>query len=381
MQAQRAEQLLAEELAAAWGGVRRRLRRGARAVVGGEPLTGAQVELLRLVEAQPGVGVRDAAAALHLAPNTVSTLVGGLAGAGLLTRTRRPRRRPRRAPRAHAGRSAAPAPLARRARPAAHRRPRRALRRRPRRAARPRCLRSSGCWRRWSERVSDVPRRRPLSTASPTRSGRTARSTTSTSSVRPGEMFGLLGPNGAGKTTTIRVLTTLLRVRRASAQVFGRDVARERMTRAPARSATCRSSCRPRRALTGRENVALFARLFDVPRRERARRVDEALEPRPACSSTPTGWPRRTPAAWSGGSSSRRRSSTARACSCSTSRRSASTRSRAAPCGTGSTSCAQQNGMTVLLTTHYMEEADALCDRVALMHRGPPARRRLARAR
>jgi len=66
--------------------VRRRLRRGTRAVVGGELLTGSQVELLRLVEAQPGVGVRDAATALHLAPNTVSTLVGGLAALDLVER-------------------------------------------------------------------------------------------------------------------------------------------------------------------------------------------------------------------------------------------------------------------------------------------------------
>ncbi len=80
------EEALASELTTAWGGVRRRLRRSARAKVGGEPLTGSQVEVLRLVETQPGVGVRDAAAALHLAPNTVSTLVGGLVATGLLDR-------------------------------------------------------------------------------------------------------------------------------------------------------------------------------------------------------------------------------------------------------------------------------------------------------
>src|SRR4051812_46290319 len=91
------EQLeLASELTAAWGGVRRRLRRGARAALGGEPFTGAQVELLRLVEAQPGVGVRDAAAALHLAANTVSTLVGGLVAAGLLERRATPTTAPSR---------------------------------------------------------------------------------------------------------------------------------------------------------------------------------------------------------------------------------------------------------------------------------------------
>jgi DNA-binding MarR family transcriptional regulator len=80
------EETLAADLTAAWGGTRRRLRRKAREVVGGEPLTGSQIELLRLVEAQPDIGVRDAAATLHLAPNTVSTLVGGLVSAGLLER-------------------------------------------------------------------------------------------------------------------------------------------------------------------------------------------------------------------------------------------------------------------------------------------------------
>jgi len=80
------DETLAAELAAAWGGVRRRLRRGARAVVGGEPLRGAEIELLRVVEAQPGIGVGEAAGALHLAPNTVSTLVGGLVSDGLLER-------------------------------------------------------------------------------------------------------------------------------------------------------------------------------------------------------------------------------------------------------------------------------------------------------
>jgi DNA-binding MarR family transcriptional regulator len=80
------EEALAADLTAAWGGARRRLRRRTRAGVGGEPLTGAQVELLRLVEAQPDIGVRDAATALHLAPNTVSTLVGGLVAIDLLER-------------------------------------------------------------------------------------------------------------------------------------------------------------------------------------------------------------------------------------------------------------------------------------------------------
>lgn len=90
VQAQSSEDLLAAELAEAWARVRRRLRRDARAAVGGEPLTGSQVELLRLVETQPGIGVADAAGALAVAPNTVSTLVGGLVTADLLERHRDP---------------------------------------------------------------------------------------------------------------------------------------------------------------------------------------------------------------------------------------------------------------------------------------------------
>jgi DNA-binding MarR family transcriptional regulator len=80
------EELTAARLTEAWGAVRRRLRRGARAAVGGQPLTTAQVELLRIVEVRPGIGVGDAAASLHLAGNTVSTLVRGLVAADLLAR-------------------------------------------------------------------------------------------------------------------------------------------------------------------------------------------------------------------------------------------------------------------------------------------------------
>jgi DNA-binding MarR family transcriptional regulator len=78
---------LAADLQAGWSGVRRRLRRSGRAAVGGAPLSGSQVELLRLVERRPGIGVAEAARELHLAPNTVSTLVRGLSAEELLLRT------------------------------------------------------------------------------------------------------------------------------------------------------------------------------------------------------------------------------------------------------------------------------------------------------
>ena len=94
--------------------------------------------------------------------------------------------------------------------------------------------------------------------------------------VAEGEVFGLLGPNGAGKTTVIRVVTTLLKPAAGTMRVFGLD--------------TRRSTMRVRRLigyvpqqlsidgqLTGYENAWLFARLFDVPRRERRGRVEGAL--------------------------------------------------------------------------------------------------------
>lgn len=72
------------------GPLRRMLRRRVRDDWPLEPLPAAQVELLRLVSEQPGVGVGEAAARLHLAANTVSTLVGQLGSAGLIERSSDP---------------------------------------------------------------------------------------------------------------------------------------------------------------------------------------------------------------------------------------------------------------------------------------------------
>lgn len=122
--------------------------------------------------------------------------------------------------------------------------------------------------------------------------------------VREGEVFGLLGPNGAGKTTAIRCMTTLLPVPAGMVRVFGHDAADDRMAvrrllgYVPQQLSADAS-------LTGRENVALFARVFDVPRRERAARVARPSPPS-ASPTPPTGSPAPTPAAWSAGSNSPR---------------------------------------------------------------------------
>jgi DNA-binding MarR family transcriptional regulator len=76
----------ADELMDLIQGLRRVVRRRLRAELPGPALRGAQVELLQLVEAEPGVGVAAAARSLHLAGNTVSTLVNQLVAAGMVHR-------------------------------------------------------------------------------------------------------------------------------------------------------------------------------------------------------------------------------------------------------------------------------------------------------
>ncbi|MEW9531064.1 MarR family winged helix-turn-helix transcriptional regulator [Microbispora sp. NPDC049125] len=76
----------AQELMAAVLGIRRVIRRRLREELPGPRLRGAQVELLHLVESEPGIGVASAARSLHLAGNSVSTLVNQLLDAGLLRR-------------------------------------------------------------------------------------------------------------------------------------------------------------------------------------------------------------------------------------------------------------------------------------------------------
>jgi ABC-2 type transport system ATP-binding protein len=186
--------------------------------------------------------------------------------------------------------------------------------------------------------------------------------------VAEGEVFGLLGPNGAGKTTLLRLANTLLPIQEGSISVFGRDVAREPMS-VRRLLGYVPQQLSIEAALTGRENVAWFARLFDVPRRERRGRVEDALEAMALVDAAD-----RLAGTYSGGMV--RRLELAQAlvnrppllvldeptvgldpvARDSVWQRVEELR--------GST------GMTVLLTTHYMEEADALCDRVALMHLG-----------
>jgi ABC-2 type transport system ATP-binding protein len=186
--------------------------------------------------------------------------------------------------------------------------------------------------------------------------------------VEEGEIFGLLGPNGAGKTTTVKMLTTLLPVTSGEATVAGFDVRRQ--PTAVRRSIGYVPQLISSDAqVTGYENLWVFARLYQIPRAEREARIRDALRvmgltqfrdvvvrnysggmirrleiaqamlhrPRVLFMDEPTVGldPVARDAVWEQVDLVRKTYRT-----------------------------------SIVLTTHYMEEADHLCDRIGILHRG-----------
>jgi ABC-2 type transport system ATP-binding protein len=186
--------------------------------------------------------------------------------------------------------------------------------------------------------------------------------------IEPGETFGLLGPNGAGKTTTIRMLTTLLRPAEGAAAVFGVDVAAHPML-ARRMIGYVPQLLSADATLTGRENVELFARLFDVPRRGRKGRVQQALAAMGLTDAAD-----RVVKTYSGGMV--RRLELAQAL-VNTPRLLVLDEPTVgldpvARAGVWEliTRLRKGSAMTILMTTHHMDEAGSYCDRIALMHHG-----------
>jgi oleandomycin transport system ATP-binding protein len=185
--------------------------------------------------------------------------------------------------------------------------------------------------------------------------------------VRPGTIVGLLGPNGAGKTTVVRMLATLVRPDAGSMRVGGFDVVRE-----PARVRELIGLTGQYAAvdeeLTGTENLVLIGRLLELSRREARRRADELLE-----HFDLTGAARRSVKTYSGGMRRRLDVATSligrpRLLFLDEPTTGLDPRSRGDVWRLVRSLVA--DGVTVLLTTQYLDEADELAAEIAVMDHG-----------
>jgi len=186
--------------------------------------------------------------------------------------------------------------------------------------------------------------------------------------VAAGEVFGLLGPNGAGKSTTIGMLTTTIAPTAGAARLAGHDVSSEPLL-ARAVSSVVFQEAVIDRGLSGRANLELHARLWAVSPREAQPRIAELAE-----AVGVTELLERPVGSYSGGQ--RRRLEIARALV---------SRPRVLFLDEPTvgldprirhelldvvSGLRDREEMTIVLTTHYLEEAQRLCDRVAIMHLG-----------
>lgn len=186
--------------------------------------------------------------------------------------------------------------------------------------------------------------------------------------VQPGEVFGLLGPNGAGKSTVIKMLTTLLPLTTGKATIAGFDVKHQA-------SAVRRvigyvpQALSADGSLTGYENLLIFAKLYDIPHVQRDRRIRDLLTFMGLEEAAD-----RVVRTYSGGMI--RRLEVAQ----SILHRPQILFLDEPTVGldplartyvwTLIRQLCSEFGTTVFLTTHFLDEADALCHRVAIMHQG-----------
>src|SRR5436309_10205569 len=186
--------------------------------------------------------------------------------------------------------------------------------------------------------------------------------------VRAGEVFGLLGPNGAGKSTTIGILTTTVAPTGGSARLAGYDVA-EQPLKARSVSSVVFQEAVVDGPLSGRENLELHARLWGVDAASAGERIEELAE-----LLGITELLERKVEGYSGGE--RRRLEIARALVSEpqvlfldepTVGLDPRIRHELMD---AVASLRARTTMTILLTTHYLDEAERLCDRLAIMHGG-----------
>ena len=186
--------------------------------------------------------------------------------------------------------------------------------------------------------------------------------------VAEGEVFGLLGPNGAGKSTTVGMLTTTIVPTAGTARLAGHDVAKSPLLARSVSSVVFQEAVVDR-GLTGRANLELHTRLWGVPPTRAKRRTQELIEALGLADLID-----RRVHTYSGGE--RRRLEIARAL-CSepqvlfldepTVGLDPRIRHELLDVIAG---LRARDELTILVTTHYLDEAQRLCDRVAIIHEG-----------
>ncbi len=186
--------------------------------------------------------------------------------------------------------------------------------------------------------------------------------------VSSGEIFGLLGPNGAGKSTVIKMLTTLLPPTAGRAKIAGFDI-RGQAAQVRRQIGYVPQSLSADGTLTGYENLLIFAKLYDIPHRVQRVRIREALEFMGLQEAAD-----RLVRTYSGGMIRRLEIAQAILHQPAVLFLDEPTVGLDPLARSVVWELVQQlrtnYGTTVFLTTHFMEEADSLCHRVAIMHQG-----------
>jgi ABC-2 type transport system ATP-binding protein len=186
--------------------------------------------------------------------------------------------------------------------------------------------------------------------------------------VKEGEIFGLLGPNGAGKSTLIRMMTTLIPITAGTARIAGHDVQKE-PDNARRAIGVIPQALTSDIDLTVEENLTIYAKLYDVPAKQRKQSIDELIE-----MVDLTKWRGAQTKTLSGGM--RRRLEIARGLVhnpriffLDEPTTGLDPVSRVAVWEM-LTNIKSKRQLTILITTHYMDEADRLCDRIAIVDHG-----------
>ncbi|MCP4419593.1 MAG: ATP-binding cassette domain-containing protein [Chloroflexi bacterium] len=188
-----------------------------------------------------------------------------------------------------------------------------------------------------------------------------------TLNIKKGELFGLLGPNGAGKTTTIRMLCGLLKPSAGTAHIGGLDI-RQDMPKIKERIGVCPQEAAVFKFLTGQENIELFGNLHGMKKQAIKKRVDDLLNE--ADFAEPA---KRKAKGYSGGMMRQLNLLMALISDPEIiflDEPTVGMDARARRRTWEHIGSFKEQGKTVILTTHYIEEAEALSDRVGIIDYG-----------